>query len=64
MRPLAKAEKNELRRMTDSLVSCGYGEREAARLIWDGFCGGMAGARAVATVLADVPTVGSRDIVF
>ena len=42
MRPLLQAEKDELRRMTNGLVSYGYEEREAARLIWDGFRGGMA----------------------
>ena len=64
MRPLAQQEKDELRRMTDVLVSHGYDEREAAQLIWQGFRGGMDGARAVMRQLESIPSVGSREIDF
>lgn len=53
-----------MRRVADELASYGYEKAEADHLVWDGYRGGMAGVAAVATVLADMPTVGAKDIVF
>lgn len=60
----SEPERAEMRRVADELASYGYEKAEADHLVWDGYRGGMAGVAAVATVLADMPTVGAKDIVF
>jgi hypothetical protein len=55
-------EKAELRKMTDTLASHGYDDGEAAELIWQGYLGGMDGARAVFRNLEEIPSVGLREI--
>ena len=61
---MSDEERDELRRMTDVLVSHGYDEREAREMLWRGYQGGMGGARAVFGQLEAVPTVGDHDVEF
>lgn len=57
-------EKAELRDITARLASYGYEEDDARQRVWRCYRGGIDGARCMAELLSELPTLSENDIAF